>query len=86
VNAAPPPVRTAGRIAWFLHLASGGNIRTSGLPLEFTKRMAHCFTEAPTTDTIESALRCAQIVGQGGSDELVDAILTTPLGDSFDCG
>lgn len=77
--------RTAQRHqAWFLHLADGGSIRAAGFPLKLTKRMAHCFTEAPAGHTIESALRRAQVVGQGGSDELADAILATPLGESFD--
>lgn len=72
------------RQAWFLHLAAGGSIRTAALPVQLTKRMAHCFGEAPAHFTIEMALRRAQVVGQGGSEELVDAILSTPLGTAFD--
>jgi hypothetical protein len=79
--------------AWFLHMADGHNIRTAQLPLALTKRMAHCFGEAPAHFSIEMALRRAQVVGQfvvgqcvvgGAGDELVDAILSTPLGTSFD--
>jgi hypothetical protein len=72
------------RQAWFMHLADGGNIRTAVLPVQLTKRMAHCFGEAPAHHTIEMALRRAQIIGQGGGDELVDAVLSTPLGITFD--
>ena len=72
------------RQAWFLHVAGGHNIRTAALPVQLTKRMAHCFGEAPAHYTIEMALRRAQTVGQGGSDELVDAVLSTPLGTTFD--
>jgi hypothetical protein len=71
--------------SWFVHLGLGGNIRAAeGLPLRLTKRMAHCFTEAPSHLTIEAALRWAQIVGQGGQPELVEAILDTPLGAGFE--
>ena len=68
---------------WFLHLASGQNIRTANLPVTFTKRMAHEFPQAPEHYTIEEALRWTQIIGQGGTQELVDAIHATFLGDSF---
>lgn len=71
--------------AWFLHLGSGGNIRTAAdLPLVLSKRMAHQLAQAPADYTIEQALRWAQIVGQGGNDELAQAILATPLGTSFE--
>ena len=70
--------------SWYLHVAGGGNIRTADLPLALNKRMAHCFGQAPADLTVEQALRWAQVVGQGGDDELAEAILATPLGTGFD--
>ena len=69
---------------WFLHVASGQNIRTADIPVTFTKKMAHEFLQAPEHYTIEEALRWGQVIGQGGSVELLEAILGTFLGASFE--
>lgn len=69
---------------WFLHVASGQNIRTADIPVTFTKKMAHEFLQAPKHYTIEEALRWGQVIGQGGSVELLEAILATFLGASFE--
>ena len=69
---------------WFLHMANGQNIRTADIPVTFSKKMAHQFLQAPARYTIEEALRWGQIVGQGGPPELVEAVLATPLGTSFE--
>lgn len=69
---------------WFVHLGAGQNIRTAtDLPVQLTRRMAHLFTQAPAHYLIREALRWAQVVGQGGDEELVQAILATRLGRSF---
>ncbi len=68
---------------WFVHVGSGQNIRTADLPLVLSKRMAHVFTEAPSELTATEALRWAQVVGQGGSEALVQAVIATELGRSF---
>lgn len=68
---------------WFLHLGRGQNIRTADLPLSYTKRMAHHFMLAPADYTVEAALRWGQILGLGGTERLVRAILGTWLGTSF---
>ncbi len=68
---------------WFVHVGSGQNIRTADLPLAFSKRMAHIFAEAPNELTATEALRWAQVVGQGGNEELAQAVLATELGRSF---
>ncbi len=68
---------------WFVHVGSGQNIRTANLPLALSKRMAHVFAEAPSDLTATEALRWAQVVGQGGSEILAQAVLDTELGRSF---
>ena len=69
---------------WFKHVGRGHNIRTADVPLGLSKRMAHCFLEAPDDLTIVEALRRGQIVGQGGDGDLVKAVVATRLGRSFE--
>ncbi len=68
---------------WFVHVGSGQNIRTADLPLVLSKRMAHVFAEAPSDLTATESLRWAQVVGQGGSEMLAQAVIATELGRSF---
>ena len=68
---------------WFVHVGSGQNIRTADLPLVLSKRMAHVFAEAPSELTATEALRWAQVVGQGGSEVLAQAVIATELGRGF---
>lgn len=70
---------------WYLHIASGKNIRTAKqFTVNFTKRMAHLFLQAPKYYNIEHALRWAQVTALGGSDDLVKAVYRTRLGKSFE--
>lgn len=69
---------------WFIHIGQGGNIRTApSLPLALTKKMAHCFMQAPEHLTAKGALRWAQIIALGGSRQLAQAINETRLARSF---
>ena len=68
---------------WFKALGSGQSIRTLDLPLPLNKRMAHQFLTAPDYYTIEEALRWGQVLGQGGTPDLVEALIDTHLGTSF---
>jgi hypothetical protein len=68
---------------WFRHVGRGGSLRTAGLPIPVTKRMAHEFAHAPAHYQIEFALRWAQLKGLGGSDELALAVASTRLGLDF---
>ena len=68
---------------WFVHVGSGQNIRTADLPLVLSRRMAHVFAEAPSELTATEALRWAQVVGQGGSEMLAQAVIATELGRNF---
>ena len=68
---------------WFRHVGDGGNIRTADIPVQLTKKMAHCFSSAPDELPIERALRWGQVVGQGGSESLARAVMGSRLGMSF---
>ena len=46
--------------------------------------MAHEFLQAPDHYAVGEALCWGQVIGQGGDEELVEALLGTPLGRSFD--
>jgi hypothetical protein len=69
---------------WYLHMASGKNIRTARTPIPFTKMMAHHFLEAPATESIEGAFRWGEVHALGGDATLTRALLGTRLGNSFD--
>lgn len=69
---------------WFQHIGQGHNIRTAGLPLQYTKKMAHHFTQAPPDYTVEAAIRWGQIHGLGGNARLVRTINRTRLGTDFE--
>jgi hypothetical protein len=76
--------RAVQQQGWFLHVASGQNIRTADLPLAYTKRMAHYFMQAPADFTVEAALRWGQIHGLGGTDRLAREIIGTRVGTNFE--
>ena len=69
---------------WFLHVGGGGNIRTAATPVRLTKKMAHCFLQAPDGYSVEEALRWGQILGRGGDQKLVEAVVGSRLGESFE--
>jgi len=69
---------------WFVLVGAGKNIRTFGtLPIPLTRKMAHCFLQAPDDYTILEALRFGQIIGLGGDHRLADALRGTRLGVVF---
>jgi hypothetical protein len=68
--------------AWFQHIGAGRNIRTADVPVRLTKRMAHHFLEAPDDYPIDAALRWGQILGLGGDEHLVRAVISTRLGET----
>ncbi|NKB66439.1 MAG: hypothetical protein GKR89_05220 [Candidatus Latescibacteria bacterium] len=71
--------------SWYKHLGNGDNIRTApDLPVELTKKMAHLFHGAPADLTPDQALRWAQVLGLGGSENLARAILDCRLGQGFE--
>src|SRR6185437_14073376 len=67
---------------WFIHIGTGGNLRTaSGLPFPLTRMMAHHALLAPDDVSILAALRWGQVRALGGSERLARAILNTRLRD-----
>lgn len=69
---------------WFRHIGAGGNIRTAeGLPVPLTKKMAHCFLDAPDDYSIEAAFRYGQVLALGGDRRLSDALRETRMVADF---
>lgn len=68
---------------WFIHIGRGHNIRTATTPFPLTKRMAHCFLEAPDRYTPGHALRWGQVHALGGDRRLTEALLGTRLAEDF---
>lgn len=67
--------------AWWLHVASGQNLRTAeGLPFPLTKRAAHEALLAPEHVGVAGALRWGQVLALGGTTRLARALLGTRLG------
>jgi hypothetical protein len=69
---------------WYVHVGRGGNIRTAGLPMAYTKRMAHLFLQAPDDYSVTNALRWGQVLALGGTRELVEHLNATPLGSRLE--
>jgi hypothetical protein len=64
-----------------IHIASGGSlyslVKDKKFPVQMTRQMCHLFLQAPSSCTIASAVRYAQVIGLGGSKRLWEAIATT---------
>ncbi len=69
---------------WYVHLAQGGRLRDCALPIVYTKRMAHCFMQAPDDLTVSQAVRWGQVIGLGGDVRLAREIVATRLGERFE--
>jgi hypothetical protein len=69
---------------WFVHVASGGSVRTADLPVRLTRKMAHQFLLAPSHYTPDEAIRWAQVRALGGGRQHLAAILSTHLADCFE--
>ena len=69
---------------WFIHIGQGGSIRTAPkLPFALTRKMAHCFMQAPNQLTASGAIRWSQVIALGGSRELAQAVNETRLARRF---
>ena len=70
---------------WFKHVGFGQNIRTAGVPMAITKRMAHLFLrENNRHSTLIQALRRVQVEALEGHPQLAWAVSSSPLGRSFE--
>lgn len=70
--------------AWYVSLGNGQSPRRLNLPIPLTKRMARHFLQAPKDHSVNAALRWGQVIGLGGNDRLVNAILGSRIGTDFD--
>lgn len=69
---------------WFIYIGQGMNVRKiPNLPVTLTKKMAHCFMQAPVDYSIYAALRWGQVMALGGDKRLVHALRETRLVRSF---
>ena len=65
---------------WFIHIGSGGNLRTAeGLPFPLTKMMSHHAMHAPDDVSVIQALRWGQVRALGGSERLARAVIASAL-------
>lgn len=70
---------------WYMHVAGGQNLRTAGIPMRITRRMAHLFgTETPSFMTLVQALRWSQMKALGGDVRLIWTVATSTLGRSLE--
>ena len=68
-------------INWLIHLGAGRRVKEmKDIPVPFTQKMGHFFTQASASFTIAEALRWAQIRGLGGDEKLADRITASWLG------
>jgi hypothetical protein len=72
------------RRRWFIAHARGQRFRSLALPFAMTRRMEHFFLRTPDHLSIDPALRRAEVLGLGGTPELADALLATPLAECFE--
>jgi len=72
------------RRSWFVAHARGQRFRSLSLPLAMARRMEDIFLHTPDHIAIDHAFRRAEVLGLGGSLELVDAVIATRLGTCFD--
>lgn len=75
----------AAQQGWWLHVASGQNLRTApGLPVVLTKKAAHHALLAPDGVSVLEALRWGQVHGLGGDARVARGVLATRLGRTFE--
>ncbi|MDB5096219.1 MAG: hypothetical protein JWM80_640 [Cyanobacteria bacterium RYN_339] len=68
--------------AWYAQLGRGESTKAlAEVPLPYTRRMFHCFLEAPEGFTVAGALRRGQVLGLGGDLGLVCGLLGSRLAD-----
>jgi hypothetical protein len=68
-------------VKWFIHLGTGGRvIEMEGIPIPFTKKMGHYFTQAPSKMAVTEALRWAQVKGMKGDEKLAERIAYSWIG------
>ena len=70
---------------WFKHVGNGQNIRTAGVPMNITKRMAHLITQQKNNrHTIYQTFRRIQFEAFAGHRHSSWELAHSPLGDSLE--
>jgi len=64
---------------WFVDHGRGASFRSLSLPVMMTRKMEHIFLASRDHLAIEAAMRRAELLALGASDELVRAVLSTRL-------
>jgi len=64
---------------WFADHGRGSSFRSLNPPIMMTRKMEHIFLASSDHLAIEPAMRRAELLGLGASDELVHAVLSTRL-------
>ena len=62
---------------WFIAYARGASFRSLDLPIDMTRKMEHIFLTSGNHLAFEHAMRRAELLALGASDELVRAVLAT---------
>lgn len=62
---------------WFVAHARGASFRSLDLPIDMTRKMEHIFLTSRDHLAIEHAMRRAELLALGASEELVRAVLAT---------
>jgi hypothetical protein len=62
---------------WFVAHGRGASFRSLDLPIELTRKMEHIFLTSSDHLAIEQAMRRAELLALGASNELVRAVLAT---------
>jgi hypothetical protein len=68
---------------WFISHGRGASFRSLELPIAMTRRMEHLFLMSPDHLGIEMAMRRAELIGLGAGDEIVGAVLATPIANDL---
>ncbi len=70
---------------WFRLIGNGTSVlKLPNSPVNFTKKQAHCFLQAPVGWTLIQGIRYGQLKAMGASDTLIAAINETFLGREID--
>lgn len=77
--------RKEKEVDWFLHLASGRNIRSAAkLPIDLTAKQAHLFLSAPASCTYPQAMLFAVLKSMKADASLINEIINSFIVTTFD--
>ena len=71
---------------WFIAHGAGSRFRALDLPMSMTRKMESIFSSSPDHLSVEWAMRRAELLGLGASEQLMNAVLLTRLGSNLDHG